>query len=64
MPTYRNIAFPYRGIDLDTGRVLAPGETAVVDDSVRHADLVAIGHLRIETDEVAPAPVLTPAVLS
>ncbi|MDQ2727982.1 MAG: hypothetical protein M3Y91_09010 [Actinomycetota bacterium] len=57
MPTYANLSNPARPVDLDNGRVLAPGESAVQDESDRATEQVAAGLLTvIEHDAAQPEP--------
>lgn len=55
MTTFRNVSNPPRPVDLDTGRVLAPGESGDAETSDRHDGLITDGHLEV------PEPVTTPA---
>lgn len=56
------------GVDLDSGRVLVPGEHAHIEDSERHTDLVNAGLLVLVADEEPepdepesePAPAASP----
>lgn len=53
------------GVDLDSGRVLVPGEHAHIDDTERHTDLVNAGLLVLvieepEPEESEPAPAASP----
>ncbi len=67
MSLYRNVAFPPRVVDLDSGRVLAPGEAGEAETSDRHDSMVAARLLAVEPVEpapvepapVEPAPVVT-----